>query len=197
MVNHKLHLQNLRRYKTDLAHVRPWFKTRDGQKLKVRLLQPEDAALLVDFFLHLSPESRWRRFHANVDHMSERLIDQRAEELAQVDNERLMGAIVALSQEQDGEHIVGSVRLARNPATPDSTEAEAAIVVRDDFHGRGVGQELLRRMVLLAKQMHVKTILAIFQPDNEAAIRLFRELNLPFKTQVRHGETEMRLEVPE
>jgi len=188
--------QNVRRYKTELDHVRPWFKTRAGVSLKMRLLQQNDADKLVEFFHRLSPESRWRRFHSNVEYASEEIVQQRAAELANVDNHTQTGSVVAIQVDADGEHIVGSVRLARPADDPDAPEAEAAIVVRDDFHGQGVGQELLRRLVLLAKQMHVKTILAIFQPDNEEAIRLFRELNLPFTFSHHHGVTEMRIEIP-
>jgi hypothetical protein len=52
-------------------------------------------------------------------------------------------------------------------------------------------------MVLLAKVMHVETIVALFQSDNEDAMRLFRELGLPYILRVHAGETEMRIEVPE
>lgn len=188
--------QNVRRYKTELAHVRARFKTRSGVTLQMRLLKPEDADKLVDFFHRLSPESRWRRFHSNVEYASEEIVRQRAAGFATVDNHSQEGAIVAIYGDTDGEQIVGSVRLARPANDPDAPEAEAAIVVRDDFHGQGVGQELMRRLVLLAKQMHVKTILAVFQPDNEEAIRLFRELNLPSTISHHHGVTEMRIEVP-
>jgi hypothetical protein len=54
----------------------------------------------------------------------------------------------------------------------------------------------MRRLVLLAKQMQVKTIIAVFQPDNEDAIRLFRELNLPYTTVIDHGETILKMEMP-
>ncbi|MBK8047005.1 MAG: GNAT family N-acetyltransferase [Anaerolineales bacterium] len=159
-------------------------------------MQPDDVPLMVAMFHQLSPESRRRRFHTNVEHVSDELIYQRAGELANVDNETNRGALIAIYAGPAGEEMVGSVRLARPADKPDSLEAEAAIVVRDDFQGQGVGQELLRRMVLLAKKMRVKTIVAIFEPDNEGAIRLFRELNLPSELTIHHGETIMRIAVP-
>ncbi len=42
------------------------------------------------------------------------------------------------------------------PAKPDAPEAEAAVVVLDEYHGLGVGQELMRRMVQLARRMRVQ-----------------------------------------
>jgi acetyltransferase len=191
-----LYKQNIERYKTTLRNVSPRYTTRNGTKLTMRLMRPSDAPLLIEFFRLLSPEARRRRFHTIVENVSEELIRQRACELADVDNKTLTGAVVAVYEDAQGEHIVGSVRLARDPATPNAPEAEAAIVVRDDFQGQGVGTELMRRLVLLAKQMHVQTIVAIFQPDNEDAIRIFREINLPYTTLINHGETILKLQMP-
>jgi RimJ/RimL family protein N-acetyltransferase len=191
-----LHMQNVERYKTTLRNVSPRFTTRSGIKLTMRLMRTSDAPLLVEFFHLLSPETRRRRFHIGVENVSEELVRQRSLELADVDNKAVSGAVVAVYKDAKGEHIVGSVRLARDPATPDSPEAEAAIVVRDDFQGQGVGTEMMRRLVLLAKQMTVKTIVAVFQPDNEDAIRIFREMNLPYTTSINHGETILKLQVP-
>ncbi len=191
-----LYKQNIERYKTTLKKVSPRFTTRSGIKLTLRLMRPSDAPLLIEFFHLLSPESRRRRFHIGVENVSDELIRQRSAELADVDNMTVTGAVVAVYKDAKGEHIVGSVRLARDPATPQSPEAEAAVVVRDDFQGQGVGSEMMRRLVLLAKQMRVKTIVAVFQPDNEDAIRIFREMNLPYTTSINHGETILKLQMP-
>lgn len=190
-----LYKQNPERYKISLRNASPRFKTRDGRKVKLRLMRPSDAPLLIDFFHRMSPTTRRRRFHTGTENVSDELVQETADELAAVDNQQV-GAVVAVYEEADGPHIVGSVRLARDPDRPDSAEAEAAVVVRDDFQGQGVGTELMRRLVLLAKQMNVRTIVAVFEADNEGAVRLFLELNLPHTTSIDHGATIMKLQVP-
>jgi ribosomal protein S18 acetylase RimI-like enzyme len=187
-----------------LERLRPWFKTRTGVLLHARLMKPTDAPLMVDFYHRLSPETLYRRFHTASDNLPLGVVMDGVAQLADVDNQAVSGAIVALLPPDKGrrperrqqEELVGVVRLARSPRTPDSPDAEAAIVVRDDFHGMGVGQELTRRMVLLARRMKVQIIVAIFQPENEGAIRLFRELGLPYTLEHHHGETTMRITVP-
>lgn len=191
-----LYKQDPKRYNTSLRKVSTRFTTRSGCKVKLRLMRPDDAPLLVEFFRRMSPETRRRRFHTGLENVSDELVMQKAVELATVDNTTVAGAVVALYEEADGEQIVGSVRLARDPAQLDSPEAEAAIVVRDDFQGQGLGTELMRRMVLLAKQMKVQTIVAIFEPDNEDAIRIFREINLPYTTIIEHGSTILKMQMP-
>lgn len=189
--------QNPRRFQTTLERVRPWFKTRGGTTLRLRTIRPDDAPRLAEFFLRLSPDTRWRRFHVHIDNVTPEQLAARARPMADVDNRTAEGAVLALLGRGEAEEIVGVVRLARPQNQPTTPEAEAAVVVRDDFHGQGVGTELLRWMVLLAKAMHVETIVAIFQSDNENAMRLFRELDLPYTLQAHSGEMEMRIAVPQ
>ena len=190
--------QDRRRYRGSIDKARPTFKTRSGQQLQMRLLQPADAPLLLDLFYRLSPETQRRRFHGNVSSLSDDVLTAAALELADVDNRTARGAVVAsLRNAQGAEEFVGVARLARPLNALDSPIADTAIVVRDDLQGQGVGTELLRRMVLLAKQMRLRTIRAVFTSYNESAIQLFRDLRLPYTIDIEHGETEMQLEVPQ
>jgi RimJ/RimL family protein N-acetyltransferase len=177
--------------------MRTKFQTRSGETLGLRLLAPTDAEKLEDLFYRLSSESRRRRFHMLADKISPEEIHRRARQLADVDNRTLAGAVVAVAGDRKSGEIIGVVRLARPAGKPDSPEAEAAIVVRDDYQGQGVGSELLRQMVQLARRMKVRTILAVFEPDNEEAINLFRNLGLPHKVTMTQGVTKMMQEVPE
>lgn len=186
-----------RRWPSDLRRLRPSFVTTDGRKLHMRLIQPSDSPLLVDLFYSLSPQSRRRRFHYAVEHATPEMVLAEAERLADVDNLTTGGAILATERGGQGERIVGVVRLMRSPQTSDSPEAEAAIVVRDDYHGSGVGKELLYRMVLLARRMKVKTMIADIEADNYAALRAFRGIGLPTESDTSHGETRLYITVPE
>lgn len=177
--------------------MRTTFKTRSGELLSIRLMRPDDAAKLEELFSRLSSETRWRRFHGFADSVSPEEIHRRAQEMANVDNRTQQGAVVAIAGDKNDGQIVGVVRLARPPDQPGSPEAEAAVVVRDDYHGQGVGSELLQQMVPLARRMKVRTILAVFQPDNEPAIRLFRRLGLPYKMVMSQGLSKMYQEVTE
>jgi RimJ/RimL family protein N-acetyltransferase len=191
-------LQNaMDRYALELAEAPSSFMTRDGRRLSVRLVTAADAPRLLDLFERLSPETRRRRFHYDPDHIPEKRKQAIARRMADVDNRTQEGALLAIDVDPAGrEQIVGVARLARPDTQPESPVAEAAIVVRDDFQGCGVATELLWRMVLLAKQMQVKTILAQIEADNNAALRVFRELDLPSTVTTEHGETDMYITVP-
>ncbi len=182
----------------DINKTSATFQTGSGEVLSMRLIQPDDADRLIDFARRLSPESRRRRFHQSVEHLSESMIHQLAERLADVDNKMAGGAVLALTAKPDGEpQIVGVARLGRAPGKPDDPEADAAIVVRDDYQRQGVGTELLRRLVLLARQMGVKQMVAMIEPDNHKAIRLFRGLDLPTETEMSPGEIVLTIAMPD
>jgi len=183
--------------KFDVTHQSVCSMTRDGRILTLRLIHPADAPLLEELFYRLSPESRWRRFHGLTDGIPPERITEQACIMTNVDNRTMEGAVVAVVREGEREHIIGVVRLARPPGQPDAAEAEAAVVVLDEYQGQGVGSALLQHMLQLARQMHVKRILAVFQPDNTGAIRLFRALGLPSRLETSHGLTKMYAELPE
>lgn len=183
------------RYTQTKAAIEGAFRTRDGAVLQARLLRPDDADGLLELFHQLSPESRRQRFHTDVERIDQKTLITRAQQLADVDNRREDGAVLAILQGEERPQIVGVARLARPLGRPDHAEAEAAIVVRDDFHGRGVGTELLQRLVRLARRMEIEILVAVIEADNEPAIRLFRNLDLPRTVQTRRGETEMRFQI--
>lgn len=188
--------QKSERFRQDIRRVRKWFTTRDGRRLNSRLLQPDDVHLLMELFGRLSPETKRRRFHYPVDQVDEDLLFEAAQHLANVDNRTTGGAVLALEDTPEGEKIVGVARLMREEKNPTSPDVEAAIVVRDDYHGQGVASELLRRMVLLARLMNAETIIAEIEADNYPAIKIFRELDLPTESSTTYGETTLRIAVP-
>jgi acetyltransferase len=189
-------MQDTARYRREIDTIEPTFTTRKGNAVCTRLIRPDDGERLIEFFLRLSPESRRRRWHVPVDEFDPETLRQAVKPLVAVDNLTNGGAVLGVVQEEGEERVIGVARLMRTNPDPEWPEAEAAIVVRDDYHGQGVATELLYRMVLLAKRMNVKTILAIIEADNAPAIQVFRELNLPTQTRTSHGETVMHISVP-
>jgi acetyltransferase len=169
-----------------------WFLSKDGYWLYARLIQPEDQTRLVHLFDLLSSQARRRRFHADVDHLPPDVIDYHAHNFANVDNQLTGGAAVAIDYRGQGQKIVAVLRLG----APEAGVAEVAVVVRDDFQGRGVGRALLQRLPTLARHMGVHTVVANIEADNLPAIRLFRRLNWPTVSRTSRAETELRIELP-
>lgn len=144
----------------------------DGLGIRVRFIRPEDADELRRAFDRLSPQSRFRRFFGSID----RLDDATVHYLTHVDGENHV-AIVALTDSPDLKSEVG-LGVARFIRVPDEPEvAEAAVVVVDDYQGRGIGTHLAELLSVAARERGVKRIRAEVLASNEPMRQLMREVN--------------------
>jgi RimJ/RimL family protein N-acetyltransferase len=140
---------------------------RDGGRVRLRPIRPEDKPRLLEAFERLGKGSRYRRFLA---HKKELSVDELAW-LTEVDHHD-HEAIAALDpQTDDG---IGVARYVRLPDRPDA--AEAAVTVVDDWQGRGVGGLLLRRLAQRAREERIREFHATLLTDNRAMLALFRRL---------------------
>ena len=158
---------------------------RDGSRVVIRPIEPDDRAALVAGFERLSPESRYRRFFGPITHLSERDLDY----LTRVDHHD-HEALVAI-EDGTGEGI-GVARYVRTG--PDV--AEPAMVVADDWHGRGAATRLLEALVERAQEEGIRRFEAPVLAYNADAIRVLEALGKTTRT--RHGrEVELKIELPE
>ncbi|MGY1809365.1 GNAT family N-acetyltransferase [Blastococcus sp. SYSU D00669] len=130
-----------------------------------RPVQPDDLPLFLRLWPRLSPETRYRRFHAPVHRFPMSFVRH----LVQVDHDA-REAVVA----EVGGEVVGVARYDRSPTDPAS--AEFAVVVEDAWQGVGVGRQLLRDLTELAARRGVRELTATVQADNDRMLRLIRRL---------------------
>ncbi|MFI6345378.1 GNAT family N-acetyltransferase [Streptomyces sp. NPDC050560] len=69
----------------------------------------------------------------------------------------------------------------------DGDETEAALLVEDDWQGRGIGGELLRRLVATAADEGAEGVYAVTHVSNTAMVSAMRGLGLPLDYQVEEG----------
>jgi len=155
---------------------------KDGSAVEVRPIGPADRDLLAEGFERLSPESRYRRFFSPVTKLSERQLDY----LTDVDH-RDHEALVALNP--DSGAAVGVARFVRTRPRV----AEPAIVVADDWQGRGLATQLLDLLADRAREEGVECFVAPVLSENTAAISLFKRMG---DVTVRHDGIEVELTIP-
>ncbi|GAB2812808.1 GNAT family N-acetyltransferase [Streptomyces daliensis] len=69
----------------------------------------------------------------------------------------------------------------------DGDETEVALLVEDAWQRRGIGEELLRRLVALAGEARSECVYAVTQSSNTAMVAAMRGLGLPLDYQVEEG----------
>jgi RimJ/RimL family protein N-acetyltransferase len=159
-----------------------------GVETLIRPISSDDKRLLAEAFDGMSPETRYRRFFAPLD----RLTEQDLRYLTEVDHHD-HEAFVALDP-ATGE-IIGVARYVRSL---DPTEAEVAVVVGDPWQGRGVATALLERLVERARAEGIDHFIALVLSDNEQALDFFEHLAPGGAASRRSdsGNTELVIDLP-
>jgi len=162
-------------------------RLRDGQKIVVRPIRPEDRDELAAGLGRLSPESRYSRFFTPTDGLSASELTY----LSEVDHHD-HEALVAL--EPETEHGIGVARFVRSPEDPES--AEVAVAVADSWHNRGVATALLGRLTQRARDEGVRRFSAEILAHNQPMLDLIDELGDVTMRHLDHGTIEVEVELP-
>ncbi len=145
-------------------------RLKDGTKAVLRLIRPSDKQLLLEGFERLSPQSRYTRFLAP----KQRLTDDELRYLTEVDGLDHF-AIVALRRSTFGkEEGIGVGRFVRSKDQMDT--AEPAITVADDHQGKGLGTILLHRLIDAAWERNVRQFRCELLAENTRMRELLPEI---------------------
>ena len=158
---------------------------RDGSRILIRAIVPDDREALADGHSRLSRESQYRRFFGAKPHLTERDLDY----LTRVDHHD-HEALAAIDAETGD--FVGVARYVR---TAEDT-AEPAVAVTDDWQRRGVATELLERLVARAREEGIRRLDAPVLATNAEAIRLVERLG-PTTIRQAGREAVLHVELPE
>ncbi len=142
---------------------------RDGTRIYLRTLRPNDKTQLARGFERLSARSRRLRFLAPL----KRLTSQQLCMLTEVDQVSHV-AIGARDTSRRGRPGVAVARFIRLPQDP--SVAEFAVTVVDEYQHRGLGTLLIRLLLDAARKLGLKTLRGYVLPENTAMIRLMDRL---------------------
>jgi acetyltransferase len=139
---------------------------RDGQRVLLRPLRPEDAALYPDCLSEITPEDLRLRYFAAMREVSPELIDK----LVHYDTRHAMASIAI--DEATGK-MLGVVRLHNDPG---DLHGEFAIIVRSALKGHGLGWLMMKHMIAYAKDNGMKTVRGQVLAENSTMLQMCGEL---------------------
>ncbi|MEI8163476.1 MAG: GNAT family N-acetyltransferase [Betaproteobacteria bacterium] len=140
------------------SHLKTGFQAKDGSQVTIRPIKPEDVRMEQEFVKALSPESRYMRFMNTIREVSPAQMIR----LTQIDYDREM-AFVATIDADGEEKEIGVVRYATNP---DGESCEFAIVVADDWQGKGLARRLMGTLIDTASSAGLKYMHGDFLAEN-------------------------------
>jgi len=141
---------------------------KSGGEIMLRPVKISDEPLLKDFFYSLTDQSLYRRFISTRTDMPH----ERLQEFVIIDYTKEL-VILAVVGDEEKEVIVGVAQYGINE---DLHTAEAAVVVRDDWQGRGIGSELVSYLTFLAKKQGLLGFSAEVLSENEPVMRLIEKM---------------------
>ncbi|MCC3650078.1 GNAT family N-acetyltransferase [Streptomyces sp. S07_1.15] len=142
-----------------------------GSEITVRRADTTDIPAARDMHERCSPETLRKRYHGPVkdaDRYLAHLLSPRFGRTLAV--QTASGRLVALG------HLMW-----------DGDETEVALLVEDAWQRRGIGGELLRRLVALAGEAGCESVYAVTQSGNTGMVAAMRGLGLPLDYQIEEG----------
>lgn len=156
-----------------------------GARVTIRPLRPTEGAQLLDLGEHLSPDSRYQRFHVSLDMDNSEQVQRLLVQLLDVDQVNRI-ALVATTTDEAGIEVF--VAVARAHRVPGDEEAEAAVVVRDDYQNQGLGMLMLQRLVETARDAGFARFRGYIQPHNAHMFHLLQKIGLHYEIHLGQGE---------
>ena len=153
-------------------YVKP-FEMSDGTTVNVRPIRPEDEPLMVKFHETLSERSVYFRYFHAIG-LNQRIAHERLTRICFIDYEREMALVVLKRDPQTAtQEILAVGRMSKLHGTRD---AEFAILVSDQWHRHGLGNELLKRLVEIGREEKLARIFGDILPENRDMLRVCEKL---------------------
>jgi GNAT superfamily N-acetyltransferase len=146
---------------------------RNGRRIEIRALRPDDHANLLAAVGRTSAQSLYRRFFGAKRYFSEK-------ETAFFLNADFVShvALVATVEEDGRPAIVAGGRyIVVSPG-----KAEVAFVVVDQYQGQGIGAALLRHLAGIAREARLEELIAEVLPANIGMLKVFEKSGLRLST---------------
>jgi acetyltransferase len=153
-------------------YVAPW-TMKDGTSVTIRPIRPEDEPRMVKFHETLSERSVYLRYF-HLMNLEQRTTHERLTRICFIDYDREMALVAETADHQ----IVGVGRLSKIHGTK---EAEVAVLISDQWQGRGLGKELLARMIIVGAGEKLTKLTADILPDNRQVMRICEKLGFSLK----------------
>jgi acetyltransferase len=152
------------------------FRDAKGTEVVLRPIRPEDEPALARFHATLSPATVVARYGTDLA-LAERTAHERLTRICFVDYDREI-ALVAEVETEDGPAVIGVARLSRLHATE---EHQLSLVIADAWQRRGIGREMLRSAIDVARGEHAHGVVAELSPENHSMRSLLGEAGFAFE----------------
>jgi RimJ/RimL family protein N-acetyltransferase len=161
-----------RRY--PMSNIKVFTRLDDGTLVLIRPLQPGDRDSILEGFQRISPHSRYLRYSSARTTLTKEELDT----LTCPDDGHCL-ALGAADLDKSSHYGIGVARYMACKDEPHT--AELAIVIVDEYQGRGLGSFMLNLLISNARQNGFHTLCGYVLPENRAMLRMLRRAHAVFR----------------
>jgi acetyltransferase len=161
--------------------------TRGLIKILIRPIRPEDAPLMTELFDSLTARSIYQRFLSPMKRLPSSMLAR----FTQIDYDREI-ALVAFREEKPREQMMG---ISRVIIEHNLKNAEFSVLVGDAWQGKGVGAELLKNSLRIARERGIESIWGLVLTENIQMLALARKLGFKMHRVPESNTYELRIDL--
>ena len=173
-----------------IQYVKSW-TMKNGEEVTIRPIRPEDEPLLIKLHQALSERTVYLRYFQPLK-LSQRTAHERLTRICFIDYDREMALTVEHKKEDDTPEIIGIGRLSKLRGT---NEAELAVLVDDRYQHLGMGTELYRRLVSVARDEKVERVVSTILTENREMRAIVQKLGFRLESNMEDGTIRAELHV--
>ncbi len=173
-----LHETNLAEDQLPQLAIRPYplnyvkaINLKDGTRLILRPIRPEDEPLIIDFHRELSEHSVRQRYFEFLS-LDKRVAHDRLIRICFNDYDREWTLVAEIAKDYKRQ-IIGVGRLMR---IPDTSYAQFKMIIADAYHNLGLGKQLLQQLLHIAREEKIGTVDGYILSENEGMISICQKL---------------------
>jgi len=170
-----------------IQYIGDW-KMEDGTELHIRPIRPEDEPAIVKFHEKLSDRTVTMRYFQPMS-LWQRTAHERLTHICFIDYDREMALVSEVKNGKGEPEIVAVSRMSKQHGT---NSALCAVIIRDDFQHKGIGSELFRRHLDIARSEGVEKVICNMLADDKESQAITKKLG--FKQQAK-GDKYVQAEI--
>jgi acetyltransferase len=171
-------------------YVKPWTMKNDENAI-IRPIRPEDEPQLIKLHQALSERTVYLRYFQPLK-LSQRTAHERLTRICFIDYDREMAFVVEHKREDGTPEIIGIGRLSKLRGR---NEGELAVLVDDRFQHQGIGTELYRRLIAVAREEKLERVVSTILSENREMRAIVQKLGFKLEADMEDGTIKAELAV--
>ena len=172
-------------------YVSPW-TLKNGETVTFRPIRPEDEPLMVEFHQKLSERTVYLRYFQPLK-LSQRTAHERLRRICFTDYDR---EIVLIGEHKGKDGTSQVIAVGRLSKLHGRSEAEIAVLIHDGFQHLGMGTELCRRLISIARDEKLQRLQSTILAENQDMRAICQKLGFRLRADVEDGTVHAELDLP-